>query len=91
MHTSVFRSVKNTSKRIFIFTNQEDPFDDCDPEFRKDMRRTTIQRARVSLNFRLCSAESCSQLKNFSSSVSVKKYSELRMFCVGCSRFGNFN
>lgn len=39
-------SVKNSSKRILLFTNVDDPFGDADPAFRKDMCRTTIQRAR---------------------------------------------
>lgn len=39
-------SVKNSSKRILLFTNNDDPFGDADPAFKKDMRRTTIQRAR---------------------------------------------
>ncbi|KAH7424041.1 hypothetical protein KP509_12G086800 [Ceratopteris richardii] len=39
-------SVKNSSKRILLFTNIDDPFSDADPAFKRDMRRTTIQRAR---------------------------------------------
>lgn len=39
-------SVKNSSKRILIFTNNDDPFGEADPAMKRDMRRTTIQRAR---------------------------------------------
>ncbi|KAI5081910.1 hypothetical protein GOP47_0001653 [Adiantum capillus-veneris] len=39
-------SVKNSSKRILLFTNVDYPFSDADPAFKKDMRRTTVQRAR---------------------------------------------
>eukprot|EP00271_Cylindrocystis_brebissonii_P013166 TRINITY_DN32781_c0_g1_i1.p1 TRINITY_DN32781_c0_g1~~TRINITY_DN32781_c0_g1_i1.p1 ORF type:complete len:644 (+),score=134.74 TRINITY_DN32781_c0_g1_i1:202-2133(+) len=38
--------VKNASKRIFLFTNRDDPFEGLDDATRKDMVRTTVQRAK---------------------------------------------
>lgn len=39
-------SSKNVSKRILLFTNNDDPFGEADPLAQADMRRTTIQRAK---------------------------------------------
>lgn len=39
-------SVKNSAKRILLFTNNDDPFGDADAALKNDMRRMTIQRAR---------------------------------------------
>ncbi|KAJ7566554.1 hypothetical protein O6H91_02G108300 [Diphasiastrum complanatum] len=39
-------AAKNHGKRIFIFTNNDDPFEDVDPSLKADLKRTTIQRAK---------------------------------------------
>eukprot|EP00249_Psilotum_nudum_P013508 c24370_g1_i1 orf=258-2180(-) len=39
-------STKNSSKRILLFTNNDDPFGDADVTAKADLQRTTIQRAK---------------------------------------------
>ncbi|XP_024517551.1 ATP-dependent DNA helicase 2 subunit KU70 [Selaginella moellendorffii] len=41
-------ATKNLGKRILLFTNNDDPFENADPVTKADMRRTTIQRAKDS-------------------------------------------
>nr|ATA62878.1 putative KU70-like protein [Cupressus sempervirens] len=41
-------STRNVDKRILLFTNNDDPFENADPRVKADMRRTTIQRAKDS-------------------------------------------
>jgi ATP-dependent DNA helicase 2 subunit 1 len=56
-HDRIFlmlRTSKNVAKNVMLFTNNDDPFGDADASVRQDMRRTTIQRAKVRLHFFLC-------------------------------------
>lgn len=45
--------MKTSSKRILIFTNDDDPFGSMTGAMKADMIRTTTQRAKVSLFMRL--------------------------------------
>lgn len=45
----LYRSAKNVSKRMLIFTNEDDPFGTVTGATKKDMIRTTLQRAKVLL------------------------------------------
>lgn len=41
------RSSKTADKRIFLFTNEDDPFGSMRISVKEDMTRTTLQRAKV--------------------------------------------
>ena len=43
----VRKSGRKVDRRIFLFTDNDDPFAHVDPLTRADMRRLTIQRAKV--------------------------------------------
>lgn len=44
---NLFRSSKTADKRIFLFTNEDDPFGSMRISVKEDMTRTTLQRAKV--------------------------------------------
>lgn len=52
-----FRSSKTVDKRILLFTNEDDPFGSVTGATKKDMTRTTLQRAKVAIN--LCISCTC--------------------------------
>lgn len=44
-----FRSAKTADKRILLLTNEDDPFGSIKGVMKMDMIRTTLQRAKVSI------------------------------------------
>jgi hypothetical protein len=44
---NIFRSLKTADKRMFLFTNEDDPFGSMRISVKEDMTRTTLQRAKV--------------------------------------------
>lgn len=44
---NIFSSSKTADKRMFLFTNEDDPFGNMRISVKEDMTRTTLQRAKV--------------------------------------------